>query len=76
MKITKAEKLLAKIEDARKRKSIKKIKHNFAISSLDLQADRSFRTQVIEAFRESQDRVISMALIHEETRIQRRKLIH
>ena len=35
-------------------------------SLLDLQADKFDNPKVIEAFRESQNRVISMALIHEE----------
>lgn len=45
-----------------------RIKNNLqAISSLlDLQTDKFDSPKVIEAFRESQNRVISMALIHEE----------
>nr|WP_243683938.1 sensor histidine kinase [Methanosarcina barkeri] len=35
-------------------------------SLLDLQADKFNDTKVVEAFRESQNRVVSMALIHEE----------
>jgi two-component sensor histidine kinase len=35
-------------------------------SLLDLQAEKFSDEKVIEAFRESQNRVISMALIHEE----------
>jgi PAS domain S-box-containing protein len=70
----KAEQALANIETARKQEIHHRIKNNLQVISslLDLQADK-FRnkecikdSEVLEAFRESQDRVISMALIHEE----------
>ncbi len=68
------EKFLANIETARKKEIHHRIKNNLQVISslLDLQAEQ-FRnkerirdSEVLEAFRESQDRVISMALIHEE----------
>ena len=70
----KAEKSLAKAEDARKKEIHHRIKNNLQVISslLDLQAERlSYKKtistkEIIEAFRESQNRVISMALIHEE----------
>ncbi len=70
----KAEEALANIEIARKKEIHHRIKNNLQVISslLDLQAEQ-FRnredikdSEVLEAFRESQDRVISMALIHEE----------
>ena len=70
----KAEDALAKIEIARKQEIHHRIKNNLQVISslLDLQAEQ-FRdrenikdSEVLKAFRESQDRVISMALIHEE----------
>ncbi len=69
-----AEKALNDIEIARKKEIHHRIKNNLQVISslLDLQADK-FKNrynikdyEVLEAFRESQDRVISMALIHEE----------
>jgi PAS domain S-box-containing protein len=68
------EEVLANLETARKKEIHHRIKNNLQVISslLDLQADQ-FRNQecirnseVLEAFRESQDRVKSMALIHEE----------
>lgn len=68
------EEALANLETIRKKEIHHRIKNNLQVISslLDLQADQ-FRnmecirnTEVMEAFRESQDRVISMALIHEE----------
>ena len=70
----KAEEALAKIEIARKQEIHHRIKNNLQVISslLDLQAEKFNNrecikdSEVLEAFRESQDRVISMALIHEE----------
>jgi PAS domain S-box-containing protein len=70
----KAEEYLARIEISRKQEIHHRIKNNLQVISslLDLQAEQ-FRdrkeikdSEVLRAFRESQDRVISMALIHEE----------
>ncbi len=69
-----AEEIIANIEIARKKEVHHRIKNNLQVISslLDLQAE-TFRdrkdikdSEVLGAFRESQDRVISMALIHEE----------
>jgi len=70
----KVEEVLTNIENVRKKEIHHRIKNNFQVISslLDLQADKFKRKirvtspEVIDAFRESQDRVISMALIHEE----------
>jgi PAS domain S-box-containing protein len=70
----KAEIFLANIETARKKEIHHRIKNNLQVISslLDLQAEK-FRgrkcvedSEVLKAFRESQDRVMSIALIHEE----------
>ena len=69
-----AEEALANIEIARKKEIHHRIKNNLQVISslLDLQAEK-FRdkecfdnSEVLKAFRESQDRVMSIALIHEE----------
>jgi len=69
-----AEEALANVETARKKEIHHRIKNNLQVISslLDLQAEKFNNredikdSEVLEAFRESQDRVISMALIHEE----------
>ena len=69
-----AEEALAKIEVTRKKEIHHRIKNNLQVISslLDLQAEKFNNredikdSEVMEAFRESQDRVRSMALIHEE----------
>jgi PAS domain S-box-containing protein len=68
------EEFLEKIDIARKQEIHHRIKNNLQVISslLDLQAEKFSRSnickcsEVIEAFKESQHRVISMALVHEE----------
>ena len=70
----KAEKALAKAEEARIKEIHHRIKNNLQVISslLDLQANKFSHlevckvSEVLEAFKESQNRVGSMALIHEE----------
>ncbi|MDQ1274833.1 MAG: hypothetical protein QG610_405, partial [Euryarchaeota archaeon] len=70
----KAEETIANIEIVRKKEIHHRIKNNLQVISslLDLQAEKFKNrehvenSEVLEAFRESQDRVISIALIHEE----------
>jgi len=70
----KAEEALAKIDVVRQKEIHHRIKNNLQVISslLDLQAEKFNNrecvenSEVLEAFRESQDRVASMALIHEE----------
>ena len=70
----KAEEALTKIETARKKEIHHRIKNNLQVISslLDLEAEKFnnkehiSNLEVLEAFKESQDRVISIALIHEE----------
>jgi PAS domain S-box-containing protein len=69
-----AEEALKYFEIARKKEIHHRIKNNLQVISslLDLQAEKFNNreniedSEVLEAFRESQDRVISIALIHEE----------
>jgi two-component sensor histidine kinase len=70
----KIEGVIANIENARKKEIHHRIKNNLQIISslLDLQADKFknkngvMSSEIIAAFRESQNRVLSMAFIHEE----------
>ncbi|WP_229388599.1 PocR ligand-binding domain-containing protein [Methanosarcina sp. DH2] len=70
----KAEEALRNLEIIRKKEIHHRIKNNLQVISslLDLQAEKFNNreyvkdSEIIEAFRESQDRVISIALIHEE----------
>ena len=64
----KAEETLAKAEAIGMREIHHRIKNNLQIVSslLSLQADKFKDKDVIEAFRESENRVISMSIIHEE----------
>ena len=64
----KAEEALEKMEIIRIKEIHHRIKNNLQIISslLDLQAEKFRDKELLEAFRESQNRVVSMSLIHEE----------
>ena len=63
-----AEESLRQIEEIRKKEIHHRIKNNLQVISslLELQAERFSEKEVLEAFRESQNRVIAMSIIHEE----------
>jgi PAS domain S-box-containing protein len=63
-----AEESLRKVEEIRKKEIHHRIKNNLQVISslLELQAERFSEEEVLEAFRESQNRVATMAIIHEE----------
>ncbi|KKG08512.1 PAS domain-containing protein [Methanosarcina sp. 2.H.A.1B.4] len=63
-----AEESLAKMEEIRKKEIHHRIKNNLQVISslLELQAEKFNDIEVLEAFRESQNRVATMAIIHEE----------
>lgn len=63
-----AEESLAKVEEIRKKEIHHRIKNNLQVISslLELQAEKFNDLEVLEAFHESQNRVATMAIIHEE----------
>lgn len=63
-----AEETLGKVEEIRKKEIHHRIKNNLQVISslLELQAEKFNEKEVLEAFRESQNRVATMAIIHEE----------
>ncbi|WP_370273672.1 PAS domain-containing protein [Methanosarcina sp. MSH10X1] len=63
-----AEESLKKVDEIRKKEIHHRIKNNLQVISslLELQAERFSEKEVLEAFRESQNRVATMAIIHEE----------
>ena len=63
-----AEESLKKVEEIRKKEIHHRIKNNLQVISslLELQAEQFSEKEVLEAFRESQNRVSTMAIIHEE----------
>lgn len=63
-----AEEALERTDEIRKKEIHHRIKNNLQVISsiLELQADQFSEEKVVEAFRESQNRVASMAIIHEE----------
>ncbi len=63
-----AEKTLSRTDEARIKEIHHRIKNNLQVISslLSLQAEKFSDKETLEAFRESQNRVASMALIHEE----------
>ncbi|WP_440956009.1 MASE3 domain-containing protein [Methanosarcina sp. Mfa9] len=63
-----AEETLTRTEEARIKEIHHRIKNNLQVISslLSLQAEKFSDKETLEAFRESQNRVVSMSLIHEE----------
>ncbi len=63
-----AEESLRKVEEIRKKEIHHRIKNNLQVISslLELQAERFTEREILDAFRESQNRVATMAIIHEE----------
>ena len=63
-----AEESLRKVEEIRKKEIHHRIKNNLQVISslLELQAEKFTEQEVRDAFRESQNRVATMAIIHEE----------